>query len=130
MEKLYALVVVLSFVTLTVLVGLIVLEIKRMNEILMEILRTNSIKGRYPWDMGMEEAKRKAGYPAISLVLFGRFRASSLAILPKWTSPVKCSVVCEVPEVCTGPWQGRTYLVSDLSLKARALGMDSWFVYG
>lgn len=61
MEKLYALVVVLSFVTLTVLVGLIVLEMKRMNEILMEILRTNSIRGRYPWDMGMEEAKRKTG---------------------------------------------------------------------
>ena len=61
MEKLYAAVVVISFITFTVFVGLMVLEMKRMNEILMEILRTYSIKGRYPWDLGMEEAKRKAG---------------------------------------------------------------------
>jgi hypothetical protein len=61
MEKLYAAVVVISFITFTVFVGLMVLEMKRMNEILMEILRTHSVKGRYPWDLGMEEAKRKAG---------------------------------------------------------------------
>jgi hypothetical protein len=64
METLYALVVALAFVSFTALVGFMLQDMKKMrkmNGILMEILRSNSIRRRYPWDFGMGEFKRKAG---------------------------------------------------------------------
>lgn len=63
MERLYAVVVVLSFISFTVLVGVIVRDMRKMrkvNEILTEILRTNWMRIMYPWEFGMEESERKA----------------------------------------------------------------------
>ena len=64
MERLYAVVVALSFISFTVLVGVIVRDMRKMrkvNEILTEILRTNWIRIPNPWEFGMEESERKAG---------------------------------------------------------------------